>query len=196
MKNNFTKSVLAVFTAIILISLYSCNDNKEYPWNKQYSGTLTVLQKDAYSNKPGKNSLLWPPHTTVVFKWEEGESVQLNHGIEPDKTDKNGVLLLDTAKVYRFTGTHDELQALQKAFSNAVYDDANNKFLSFDEVKLELPKAILAGISNAILADEKLTCDGSTTKEEIVSKLTSGDKDKIGKAIEALSKCNWNGKYE
>ncbi|MCK5782444.1 MAG: hypothetical protein KAH10_07615, partial [Flavobacteriales bacterium] len=156
--------------------------------------TLTVFQKDAYSDVAGRSSLLWPPHTTTVFRWDEGVSVQVNHGAAPDDTDDAGNIMLVSVKEYRFSGTHDELQALEKAYNKAIYDDDEHKFLTLTDAKSVFSKALIIGIAEAIEKDDNLICDGTMTKDEIVTLLKSGDPKKIGEAIPELTTCNWHDK--
>ena len=156
-----------------------------------YEGTLTVLQKDAYSDVAGRSSDLWPPHTTTVFEWELGKKIQLNHGTAPDEVDGSGKPFLVEVKVYRFKGTKEQLEALQAAYSRAVYDDENgeHKFLNLTEGEGALEKSFLEGFKKYIADDANgLVCSGPITKEQLVALLEAGDFQGFGNA---LAYCNW-----
>jgi len=102
MKHNIKIIALLAFSLFSLFSITGCKDDKE----DIYYAELIVLQKDAYSDTPGRNhDLIWPPHTTTVFKWKGGEEIQLNHGTAPDEADASGVKMqVDLINNYILTG--------------------------------------------------------------------------------------------
>jgi hypothetical protein len=158
---------------------------------KMYTGTLTVLQKDAYSNVAGRSSNLWPPHTTTVFKWENGEEIHVNHGTAPDEIDASGTPFLVEQKVYSFTGTRKQLETLQAAYRRADFDDGTdtNKFLGMSEAKTSLEKAFLAGLIDYIADGANgLYCTGSGTVNDLTALLKAG---KFHEFIDAIANCNW-----
>ena len=182
--------ILATFIFALTISITSCkNDNDET--FEIYSGTLTVLQKDAYSNSAGKNNILWPPHTTTVFKWNNGEEVQLNHGTSPDEKDANGTSMLDEVKVYNFQGSKNDLVALEQAYIEAICDEVDGKpsntFLSLVEAKSELSKVVLKSLGEFIAKDEHNFSHSGLTKDEVLQLLASGD---VSKLIPLLQSSN------
>lgn len=161
---------LAIISLLIITT--ACNKNNEEP---VLTGTLTVLQKDAYSDIAGRTSDLWPPHTTVVFDWENGHSVQLNHGTAPDEVDANGTPYLVETIAYTFTGTKTQMEELQTAFEGAVYDDPNHKFLGLSTVTTTLEIAFILGLSNYLLDGVNgFPEDGDITKDSLVSLLDEG----------------------
>ena len=174
--------ILATFIFALTVSITGCkNDNDET--FEIYSGTLTVMQKDAYSNTAGRNNILWPPHTTTVFKWNNGEEVQLNHGTSPDEKDANGTSMLDEVKVYNFQGSKNDLAALEQAYIEAIYDDVDGKplntFLTLVEAKSELSKVVLESLGEFITKDEHNFSHTGLTKDQVLLLLASGDVSKL-----------------
>jgi len=185
-------SKLKIFTAIIfvLLSTLSCkDDNVTEPESEKYTGTLTVLQKDAYSNIAGRTSNLWPPHTTTVFKWENGTEVQLNHGTAPDEVDAQGNPFLVVTKIYTFTGTKSQMEALQQAYKKAVCDDDHHKFLDFNDATDVLESSFLDGLKEYIAKDASFTCSGSVSKDLLITLFEAGE---FAKVITELPNCSWN----
>jgi len=173
---------LELFSVILLLILSSCKD-KNNDLFEIHSGTLTVMQKDAYSNNPGRNNLIWPPHTTTVFEWTDGKQVQLNHGTAPDEKNANGELLLDVVKVYHFTGKREDLEKLEQVYINAICDIENGKpsntFLSMIEGKTELEKVVLESLGEFITDDSNNFSHGNLTKEAVLQIISSGDVSKL-----------------
>jgi hypothetical protein len=181
MKNK-SRFSLGVLSIVMLLIISSCkNENKDV--FEIYSGTLTVLQKDAYSNYPGRNNILWPPHTTTVFEWNNGKEVHLNHGTAPEEKDANGTLMLTEIKVYNFTGTKSQLKALEEAYVYATCDSVDGKpfntFLSMVEGKAELEKVVLKSLGDFITDDSNNFSHGNLTKEEVLQLIHSGDVSKL-----------------
>ena len=177
-------------TLILFLSI-SCNKDKdpEPEPEKTYNGTLTVLQKDAYSDVAGRTSDLWPPHTTTVFKWENGEEVQLNHGTAPEETDANGDLFLVEAKVYSFSGTKSQMEALQTKYKEAIYDDATHHFLNLTDGTAVLEQSFLLGIKEYMRDGANgLTMTGPISKDSLIMLFEIGDYHRFGAA---LPSCNW-----
>ena len=185
-----TASPVQVGVIIQWMLSHPCADNPCCPDPEQiYTGTLTVLQKDAYSNVAGRSSDAWPPHTTTVFQWDFGKEVQVNHGTAPEEVDASGKHFLVKTKVYTFTGTREQLEALQAAYRKAVYDDTSHKFLSLTNGTGVLEKAFITGLKDYLADDANgLVCTGSVTKEELIALLAAGDFHGFGVA---LPKCNW-----
>ncbi|MCK5775912.1 MAG: hypothetical protein KAH25_07050 [Bacteroidales bacterium] len=183
-------TALVGITVILFLSV-SCKKDKDPETipEKTYNGTLTVLQKDAYSDVAGRSSDLWPPHTTTVFKWENGEEVQLNHGTAPEETDANGDLFLVEAKVYSFSGTKNQMEALQTKFTKAIYDDATHHFLNLTDGTAVLEQSFLLGLK-AYMDDgaNGLIMTGLISKDSLISLFESGDYYSFGSA---LPNCNW-----
>ncbi len=113
----------------------------------------------------------------------------MNHGTAPDEVDASGQPLLVQTMVYTFSGSKDQMEALQAAYKNAVYDDASNKFLSLANGEGLLEKAFIDGIMDYMDDDAAgLVCSGSVSKEELIGLLEAGDFYAFGKA---LPDCNW-----
>jgi len=187
LKLRILKGVIGIL--LILLFSISCKDDNVTEPEKQYTGTLTVLQKDAYSDVAGRSSDLWPPHTTTVFKWDNGTEVQLNHGTAPEEVDAQGNPLLVTTKVYSFSGTKIEMELLQKAYKNAIYDDATHKFLDLTSATDLLEQSFLKGLLNYILDEvNNFTCTDSTTKDKIITYFKNNE---IFKVVAELSSCYW-----
>ena len=184
------KSIILFSFAAILItisSLSSCKKTEE----KQYSGTLTILQKDAYSDIAGRSSLLWPPHTTTVFEWEMGKEIQLNHGTAPGEKDAFGNEFLVETKVYHFTGTESQLKSLQNAYVNSTYDDGSNTFLDLTNAKTLLSKTFLETLKNFV-DTSAILCNGSMTKAELIAHFNAGEIDKV---IVGIGSCSWTKEH-
>ena len=175
------KTLLILSTILIMsFSLYG----------EIFSGTLTVLQKDAYKETAGRTSDLWPPHTTTVLEWGENHrAVQVNHGTSPEERDANGDLFLVPVKVYRFSGTESELQELEATYKLAVNDDADHKFFSLDDGQAAMVESLLNGLYDYIADDENgFICSNGVTKEQVLSMLSNKNFDTL---LIAIPKCNW-----
>ena len=184
---NIAFSVLGV---VVMLFTTSCKDEKKDPFEIYY-GTLTVMQKDAYSNVAGRNNILWPPHTTTVFKWNNGEEVQLNHGTAPNEKDERGEDLLDVIKVYNFQGSKEDIEALEEMYNSAICDSVDGKpyntFLSLVEGKQELEKVVLESLGKFITDDANNFAHGDLTKEQVMEIIYSGD---VSKLMPLLSNSN------
>lgn len=193
LKNNLLNGVIGVFTLLLLTT--SCNDDNESNIvSDQFSGTLTVLQKDAYSNVAGRSSKLWLPHTTTVFKWDEGTTVQKNHGTAPNERDSEGELFLEEIIVYKFSGTEEQMEKLEEAYKKAVYDDGAHKFLDLENGEGELAKGFLSGLKHYIAdGDNLFTCEG-TNKADIIRLFELKKFNEITKKIDAcnFTKTDWS----
>ena len=184
---NSIKQLLMGIIGIAFIILFSVSCQKED--EQEYTGTLTVLQKDAYSDVAGRSLDLWPPHTTTVFKWDKGTEVQLNHGTAPDEKDSQGNLFLVATKVYEFSGTQSEIEALQKTYKEAVCDDASDKVLDMSEAKGVLVKSFLDGLVDYLLDDENnFICNGTVTVPKVIAHLRRGE---ISQVVTELENCGW-----
>ncbi|MBW1646177.1 MAG: hypothetical protein JRJ56_07625 [Deltaproteobacteria bacterium] len=189
------KSASWTTVAAIIGRLWSgdgCEEDFSWPPapEKIYTGTLTVLQKDAYRNTGGRSSSLWPPHTTTVFAWDFGREVQTNHGTAPGEVDANGKPFLVEAKVYTFTGTRSQMEALQAAYKQAVYDDDDHQFISLTNGKTVLEKSFLAGLQDYLDDDDNgLVCSGSVNREKLLELLAAGDFHGFAVAMES---CSWD----
>jgi len=177
----------AIGILLILFFSISCKDDNVSEPEEQYTGTLTVLQKDAYSDVAGRSSDLWPPHTTTVFKWDNGREVQLNHGTAPEETDAKGNPLLVITKVYTFSCTKIEMELLQKVYKEAVCDNNTNKFLNLAAATTSLEQSFIEGLFDYISKHTRLTCNDSV-KDSVVAYFEAG---KISKAIAELTNCSW-----
>jgi hypothetical protein len=178
----------------ILVALsVGCNNDDDVKV-ETFNGTLTVLQKDAYSDAPGRTSELWPPHTTIVFKWsrEDGtvmdSSVQLNHGTMPGATNSQGEVLLIEVKKYSFSGTQIQMEALQSAFDEAICDDGTRKFLDLAVASSVIEETLLEEVTDFVFGDENFACSGTVNKDSVIAFFEAGD---IHKVVAELSKCNW-----
>ena len=190
--------VFSVFMVVMLLFTTGCRDEKKDPF-EIYHGTLTVLQKDAYSEVAGRNNILWPPHTTTVFKWNNGEEVQLNHGTAPDEVDDNGEVLLDEIKVYSFQGSKEDLETLEEMYNEAICDSVdgqpNNTFLSLVEGKQELAKVVLQSLGDFITDDANNFAHDNLSKKEVLEIVNSGDVSRLmpllshsGQTVDQLNK--------
>ena len=176
-------SILSLLSIITLLSITGCKDDNEDIF-EIYNGTLTVLQKDAYSNTPGRNNLLWPPHTTTVFKWNNDESVRLNHGTAPNEKDPNsGDLMLDVVKTYSFQGSKEDLEKLQEYYKKAICDTVDGKpyntFLSLVSGKEELAKVVLQSLGEFVTNNDHSFSHPGMTKEQVLQLIASGDVSKL-----------------
>ena len=190
---NSKQRIITTISGMVLILFISisCNKTKdtEPEPEKKYNGTLTVLQKDAYSDVAGRSSDLWPPHTTTVFKWEEGKEVQLNHGTAPEETDGNGILFLVETKVYNFSGTKSQMESLQLQYKEAIYDDGMHHFLNLDDGTAVLEQSFLSGMKEYMIdGSNGLTITGPIDKDSLMTLFEIGDYQKFGAA---LPNCNW-----
>ena len=167
-KNNVINFLGLLLIGSILLNV-SCKKTKDDEAEKKYSGTLTVLQKDAYSDVPGRSSNLWPPHTTTVFTWEGSEKVQLNHGTAPNEVDANGDKFLVVVKEYTFSGTKAQIQSLEDAYISATMDD-ENKFLDLAAASTSLETSFISGVKE-YFADgaNGIPNDGDITKDSLIS---------------------------
>ncbi len=182
--------------ASIIAHLLTSNCESDASWAPapgNYTGTLTVLQKDAYRNTGGRSSELWPPHTTTVFEWKFGREVQTNHGTAPGEVDASGKPFLVETMVYTFSGTRSQMEALQAAYKKAIYDDDTHQFISLTNGKTVLEKSFLDGLKD-YLADgaNGLVCTGSVTREKLLAFLKAEDFHGFAVAMES---CSW-GKDE
>jgi len=187
MKKHLTFLVQFLSIILIILSVSSCKeDGDEF---EIYHGTLTVLQKDAYSKVPGRNHLLWPPHTTTVLKWNEGEEVQINHGTDPSETDSLGNYMLEEVKVYHFNGTKEKLEELQEAYKEAVCDSDTNFFLDLENGQHLINKSFIGGLIDYIMdEDNKFDCkDPSVTREKLAGLLKE---ERIGEFLTEVNKCD------
>ena len=190
----FNKVIYTAIAGALLVGglTTSCNNDDEVV--ELYKGTLTVLQKDAYSEAAGRSSDLWPPHTTTVLQWagEDGgdsdSTVQLNHGTAPGATNPQGEVYLVETKVYSFSGTRSDMDALQSAYEIAICDNGESKFLDLTEGEGVLEKVFLTELRDIIFSDDEFTCSGSVNKDSIIAFLEAGD---VHKVIAEIHKCSW-----
>ena len=184
---NLSRFILVLLIGWSVLSISSCKKSSE----KEYTGTLTILQKDAYSDIAGRSSIFWPPHTTTVFEWELGKEIQLNHGTAPGEKDAFGNEFLVKTKVYHFTGTEDELLSLQDAYKKSTYDDGNNTFLDLTNGKGLLEKTFLNTLKNFV-DTSAILCNGSMTKAELIAHFDAGEFDKV---IAGIESCSWTKEH-
>ena len=139
-----------------------------------YTGTLTVLQKDAYSTVAGRSmGNLWPPHTTTVFQWDEDSIVQLNHGTAPGAKDAAGNEILVLQKTYTFTGTKAEMQALaaeyRKATIDSLVDHDTLNFLGLETGETALARSVLTGLKAYLDTTTTLTISAQDKKDMLTA---------------------------
>ena len=180
----------------MLIFATSCKKDKDEPTpEKEYTGTLTVLQKDAYSDVAGRSSDLWMPHTTTVFKWSEDSVVQLNHGTAPGELDANGEKFLVVVKTYTFTGTKSHIEALQTAYEGATFDNGTtNKFLNLTDGTAALETSFISGIKEYMLDDAAgIPEDGDISRADLVALFEAGKYNEFGEHLPTFSwdKTKW-----
>ena len=176
-------SYFKLLVLCISILIFSCSKEEEF------TGTLTVMQKDAYNSKAGALTPFWPPHTTTVFEWENGKVVQLNHGTAPDETDAAGNLLLTTTKVYTFKGTKAELEGLQRNYQIATCDQDGGKFLGMSSAKTLLDHSVIEGLKDFVNDSLNFQCTGVITKANIITYIDNHEFDKV---VAAIGNCNWD----
>ena len=181
------KYTFTIITTLTLI--FTACKKKEA--EKVYTGTLTVLQKDAYSNVAGHSSDLWIPHTTTVFKWAEGEFVQANHGTLPGEVDANGDVYLVQQKVYTFFGTKKVMEALHNAYVSATFDPSPNTFLNLNNGGQVLEASFISGLE-AYMADgaNGLVVSGPLDKNALIALFAAGNYQEFASN---LSNTNWTG---
>lgn len=190
----FNKVNTVVVAGAMLVAGLSTSCNDDDPVMELYRGTLTVLQKDAYSDAAGRSSDLWPPHTTTVLQWagEDGggsdSTVQLNHGTAPGEMNSQGEVFLVTTKVYQFSGSKSDMEALQSAYEDAVCDNGESKFLNLTEGEGVLEKVFLMELRDLVFSDDTFTCSGSVNKDSLIAFMEAGD---IHKILEEIHKCTW-----
>jgi len=176
----------------------SCKKEKDEPTptpEVKYTGTLTVMQKDAYSDVAGRSSDLWLPHTTTVFKWSEDSVVQLNHGTAPGEVDANGDEFLVVAKTYTFSWTKTEIEKLETAYKSATFEEGtNSKFLNLSDGTAVLEKSFISGIKDYISDGANgFPNDGNITKDSLITLFASGMYNEFAEYIPSFSwkKSNW-----
>ena len=180
----------------MLIFTTSCKKDEDEPTPEtKYTGTLTVMQKDAYSDVAGRSSDLWMPHTTTVFKWNNGEFVQKNHGTAPDEVDANGDKFLVVAKIYTFTGTKSQIEALQTAYEGATFDNGTtNKFLNLTDGTAALKTSFISGIKEYMLDGAAgIPEDGDISRADLVALFEAGKYKEFGTHLPSFSwdKAKW-----
>lgn len=152
------------------------------------TGTLRILQKDAYKDVAGRSSELWPPHTTTVFDIDCGDgvlsTVQANHGTKPDAVDGNGDVFLVQTGVLEVEGTEDDLLDLAVAFEACSCDEATT-FLTLDTLDEDTASQLLDRVGAYL--EENLICEG-TSGDELSTLLASGDVDAL---LAILPGCTW-----
>ena len=162
----------------------------------KYTGTLTVLQKDAYSDVAGRSSDLWMPHTTTVFEWSKDSTVQLNHGTAPGELDANGDEFLVVAKTYTFTGTKSQIEALQTAYEGATFENGtSNKFLNLTDGTAALETSFLTGIKDYMLNGAAgIPEDGDISRDSLVALFDAEMYKEFGEHLPSFSwdKTKWN----
>ncbi|MCK5847206.1 MAG: hypothetical protein KAG84_07190 [Bacteroidales bacterium] len=182
----------------LLIFAASCKKDEVDPTptpETKYTGTLTVMQKDAYSDVAGRSSELWMPHTTTVFKWANDSVVQLNHGTAPGEVDSNGDEFLVVAKTYTFTGTKSQIEALQTAYEGATFDNGtSNKFLNLTDGTAALEKSFIDGIKDYISdGTNGFPDDGDISKTDLIALFAAGNYKEFGSHLPSFSwdKAKW-----
>ena len=178
----------------MLAILFIQCDKDEDP-QEVFTGSLTILQKDAYGNLPGRSSDLWPPHTTTVFKWSNvngtiGDSVfQENHGTLPGQTNSLGQVLLEPVKILTFTATRDQMVELQNAYMNAVCDDNESRFLTLEHVDSSIAQLFHEDLGDVLGQDGSFSCTDLPI-DSLLSWLNQGTTG-FGKIATSINACNY-----
>ncbi len=200
---NIKVNILGIALMGVLMLNTSCKKDKEEiaPTPEiKYTGTLTVMQKDAYSDVAGRSSDLWLPHTTTVFKWSKDSVVQLNHGTAPNEVDANGDKFLVVVKTYTFTGTKTELENLQTAYEGATFDNGtNSKFLNLSDGTAVLETSFISGIKDYISDGANGFPDnGDITRDSLITLFGSGMYKEFAEHVSSFSwtKSNWTTAIE
>ena len=151
------------------------------------TATLRWLQKDAYREGAGRNSELWPPHTTmamqIVCSDETFDAVMANHGTEPDEVDEAGDTILAEIAQASVEGERDTLMGLQAAFEAC---ECGTTFLSMDALEDEAVQSVVGELATYIEAN--LQCAGAGGTAALVEALRAGDIDSV---VAALPDCVW-----
>ena len=202
--NTKIKFLGLALVGIVLFST-SCKKDEVEPTptptpETKYTGTLTVMQKDAYSDVAGRSSDLWMPHTTTVFKWSNDSVVQLNHGTAPDEVDANGDKFLVVAKTYTFTGTKSQIEALQTAYEGATFDNGTtNTFLNLTDGTAALEASLITGIKDYFSDGANgIPNDGDITKDSLITLYNAGLYKEFGSHLPSFSwtQTNWTTAIE
>lgn len=164
---------------------------------------FTVLQKDAYAERPGRTSELWPPHTTTALEFrcdteEEWTTTSLpNHGTTVEEIDEDGTLLLDVMTTSSAAAmTPDELTELVSTYE-ACSCEEGTAFLSMDSLEADLIASLVGELSTYLEAN--LTCTGDTTGADVAQLLVDAD---IAGALAVIPDCtfatgfSWEGAFD
>ena len=191
--------VLGLALVGMLLFTTSCKKDEVEPTPTpeiKYTGTLTVMQKDAYSDVAGRSSDLWLPHTTTVFKWSNDSVVQVNHGTAPGEVDANGNEFLVIVKTYTFTGTKNQIEALQTAYESATFDiGTTNKFLNLTDGTGVLETSFITGIRNYITNGAAgIPDNGDISRDSLVALFDAGLYKEFGEHLPSFSwdQAKWN----
>jgi hypothetical protein len=155
------------------------------------TATFHWLQKDAYANRAGRTSDLWPPHTTTTIdaSCTDGETFSAyreNHGTLPGAVDADGnLILVDVKDSDPVTVPLATLQAMLTAYA-ACECAPTTAFLTLDAVGGAQAMQLLAALASYV--DANMTCGGASP-DQLVALLQSGD---IDDALALLPTCAWN----
>ncbi len=163
------------------------------------TATFRWLQKDAYSDSPGRSTKLWPPHTTttldVTCTLGDGQPMnvesafQANHGTLPTAVDANGDMILVETKRETVTAGRIALIDLVASYSACTCDSAT-KFLSLDSLQDAAVQDLLDNVATYI--QQHLLCGAASggSTQDLVQALKKGD---IDMALQILPSCMWDG---
>lgn len=165
------------------------SDTDDVVESRTCTGTLKVLQKDAYKSEAGRTSELWPPHTTTVFEVQCGDEVvattfQENHGTKPDAVDAAGNVILVQTGILEVEGGEEDLLDLADAYDDCSCDAATT-FLSLDTLDEDTASQLMDKVGAYL--EENLTCEG-TSGDELSTLLASGD---VPGLLAILPGCTW-----
>ena len=156
----------------------------------QCTATFHWLQKDAYAERAGRTSSLWPAHTTtqIDVKCQEGfdtSAYRENHGTKPGERDKDGnVFLVDVKQSEPVTAPWSRIQALLAAYKDCECAPST-EFLNVDLAKAE-GQQLLSELGDYVASN--MSCDGvSLTK--IQDSFVAGH---IDEALAQIGKCTWD----
>jgi hypothetical protein len=153
--------------------------------------TFRWLQKDAYANRAGRTSELWPPHTTTVLEvacknMEPYSKFRENHGTLPSAVDASGTpILVEVKRSGPFYGTMARTRELVAAYEGCECAP-NSEFFSTDGVNQDKAQALLGALG--LYVQEHLRCPDADV-EQLSNYLASGAFDQM---LDAVASCAWD----
>jgi hypothetical protein len=153
--------------------------------------TFRWLQKDAYANRAGRTSELWPPHTTTVIDvacrgMEPYSKFRANHGTAPGDVDAAGTpILVEVKRSPPVRASRPRTLDLLTAYQ-ACECEPTTAFLSTSAVDQGKGQALLASLAGYLQAH--LSCPDLDVAQ-LAASVQKGEFDRV---LEAVSSCTWD----